>query len=136
MKNKFKQFLEVKNLVLKGITSPTTIMNLVGIKQWSTAKKLIQAVQETIEFDDKSAMNECISIVNSLIYLRSIAIYELEKTKHINHKIGLTKNIISINKQLESMLNFQKINKIINEKEENKLRNEAIERLRKANLIP
>lgn len=132
---RYEVFIKVQNLVRKGITSPSVVMRLANIKQWKTAKSLIdQALKDEYLLLD-NAQDEYFGVIANLVYIRNETISDFDVAKDINQRTGLVRNILQINKQLEEMLCFKQLNLSASNKEEKRLRGEAEKRLRQAGII-
>jgi hypothetical protein len=107
--SRIKNYTKVKGLVLKGITSPSTIMSQVsGVKNWRTAQNYIREAVKELE-DSSNTINkaeEYLVMVESLKGLKSDLVIKMESKTNLNHYLGFLKYIIKIDEQLIKLMDI------------------------------
>jgi len=115
MGNRIKTYQKVKELVLKGITSPSTILNsVIEVRNWRTAKKYIKYASEELSEDQDGAKVEYVSIISGLKYLKSNLLLKIYRCKNENCQIGAMKQILKINDQLIKLMDLERYGKTEN----------------------
>lgn len=105
MDKRHSNYIETKDLVEKGITSPSIILKEIpSIKQWSTAKKYITHAMEELSDESTKHSEEYALTISLLKELRSNALLRAIKSKHDNQQIGHTRVALQCTEQLVRLM--------------------------------
>jgi|GEM_PF-3994441 len=110
--SRIKNYAKVKELVLKGITSPSTVLSQVtSIKNWRTAQNYIREAIKELEDSSKTInkAEEYLVMVESLKRLKSDLMIKMESKTNINHYLSALKYVIKIDEQLIKLMNIDNV---------------------------
>jgi hypothetical protein len=110
MGDRIKTYQKVKELVLKGIASPSAILSQVpNVKNWRTAKKYIKNAINELSDSSKfiTQEEEYLIMIESLKSLKANLLIRMENKSNINQYLGTLKYLIKINEQLSKLMRLE-----------------------------